>query len=121
MWTTGLFRCPHIHSPLSHGGRLEVHGGRCLVAERLVRAFVVVERKVSAQAVVGFAWAGIFGEIHLLVFYAAPEALGENVVAATAPAIHADLHAGAQQQFGVLRAGEMTALVAVPNLGFGLR
>jgi len=67
-----------------------------------------------------FAWVGIFGEVNLLVLDAAPQALGENVVAASAPAIHADLNASTQQQLGVLWAGEMAPLVAVPDLGLGL-
>jgi hypothetical protein len=82
-----------------------------------MRALVVVEPKVAAQAAAGFARGGIFGEVDLLVFHAAPQALGENVVAVAATAIHADLHIGAQHEVGVLRAGEMTPLVAVPNLG----
>ena len=98
----------------------EVGGGGRPIVEGLMGSLVIVEREVAAQAATSFAGCGVFGEINLLVLYAAPQALGENVVAASATAIHADLHASAQQQLGVLRAGEMAPLVAVPNLRFGL-
>src|SRR5688572_3597583 len=105
---------------MSYGHRLEIHGCRRLVLERLMRALAVVERKVVAQAIPGFARVGIFGEVNLLVLDRAPQTLSENVVAASAAAIHADLHTGTKQQVGILRAGEVAALVAVPNRRHGL-
>lgn len=86
-----------------------------------MRALVIVELEVVAQAVPSFARVGIFGEIDLLVLDGAPQALGEDVVARSAAAVHADLYAGREQQVDILRAGEMAALVAVPDLGPGLR
>jgi len=84
-------------------------------------SLVIVEREIAAETALRFAGMGIFGEIDLLVLDGAPQALGEDVVAGAPPAIHADLHAGGEQQIGVLGAGEVAALVAVPDLGGGLR
>ena len=102
-------------------GSAEVHHGRRLVTERLVRPLVVVELEVATQVVSGLAGCRIFGEVDLLVLDRAPQALGEDVVARSTAAIHADLHAGREQQVEVLRTGEVAALVAVPDLGRGLR
>ena len=102
-------------------GSAEVHCGRRLVIERLVRALVVVELEVAPQVVSGLAGRSVFGEVDLLVLDRAPQALGEDVVARATAAIHADLYAGREQQVEVLRTGEVAALVAVPDLGRGLR
>ena len=83
-------------------------------------ALRVVERKIAAQARPGVARGGIFGQADLLVLDGAPQALGENVVARAAATVHTDLDAGRKQQGGVLGAGEMAPLVAVPDRRRGL-
>src|SRR3989337_3929948 len=76
----------------------EVDSGGRSVGEGLMGSLVIVEREIAAETALRFAGMGIFGEIDLLVLDGAPQALGENVVVASATAIHADLHASAQQQ-----------------------
>lgn len=54
-------------------------------------------------------------QIHLLIFERPPEPLGKDVVQRPATSIHADLDASRFQPLGVLWAGEMAPLIAVPN------
>ena len=53
----------------------------------------------------------------MLVFHTPPEPLNKDVVERPTFPIHTDLHAGGFQSLGILRAGEVTPLVAVPDLG----
>src|SRR5215213_9009806 len=52
----------------------------------------------------------------MLVFHTAPEPLDKDVVERSTFPIHTDLHAHRRKQLGVLWAGEVTSLIAVPNL-----
>src|SRR5437764_9120365 len=76
---------------------------------------VVVELEIAGEALPGLAGAAIGVQIDLLVFDGAPEALGEDIVQGAALAIHADLNAALLQAPQVLRAGEVGALIAVPD------
>src|SRR5256885_16616690 len=102
--------------PYGRGGPCpEVQRRWGLVAERLMGALVVVELEIAGEALPGLAGAAIGVQIDLLVFDGAPEALGEDIVQGAALAIHADLDAALLQAPPVLRAGEVGALIAVPD------
>src|SRR5882672_4029779 len=81
----------------------------CLIAERLMRSFLIIKRKVACQLRSCLARASIVVAIDLLLLDTTPQALGEDVVQRPALPIHTDLHTGHQQQLGVLRAGKVTA------------
>ncbi len=54
-------------------------------------------------------------QIDFLVLDGAPQPLGEDVIPGASSPIHADLNLGGQQAVEILRAGKVTALVAVPD------
>jgi hypothetical protein len=107
-----------------------IHLGRRPIVQGLMEALLIVEGEVALPAQPGLARARIVVEVHLLVFDAAPEALDEDVVMcpcpcpcpcpSPCPSIHADLQPGVHVQARVLRTGEVTALVAVPDRGGAL-
>src|ERR1700722_3344225 len=73
---------------------------RCAIAQALVLALLVVETEPGADAGLGLGDAGIGVEIDLLVFKAPPQPLDEDIVHATALAIHADRDRMALQKAG---------------------
>ena len=97
--------------------RGDVDLGRCLIAERLVGTPVVVEVEVPGQPLAGLFGSGVVVAIDLLILDGAPESLGEDVVERAALAVHANLNILFSKQGQVLRAGEVAALVAVPDHG----
>ena len=97
-----------------------VAGGRRLVLQRLVQPPVIVKAEIVGQGASGVARAVVLFQVHLFVLDRAPEALGEDVIQGSTAAIHTDLDAGVREQLGVLRAGEMAALVAIPDQRLGL-
>jgi len=60
-------------------------------------------------------------QVDFLVLERAPQSFGEDVVAGASTSIHANFDLFALQAFQIFRAGEMTALVAVPDFRLGLR
>lgn len=75
----------------------------------------VVELEILANPYSGRARVGVVGELDLLVRERAPQALGEDGIVRAALAIHADLHPSALHQRGQLQAGELAALVGIPD------
>lgn len=61
-----------------------------LVGQRLMRAAFVIEAEIGDDACFCLGQRGVFLEIYFLIFYTAPEPLGENIVMVGAFAIHAD-------------------------------
>src|SRR5438128_5243221 len=76
----------------------------------------IIEGPVGRQLRPRLAWTLVVMQIHLLIFHAAPAPFHENVVQRPAPPIHTDAHPGRLQQLGILRTGEMAALVTVEDL-----
>ncbi len=85
-----------------------------------MQTLVVVELEVARQSLPGLSWGQIFVQIHLLVFDAAPQALGKNIVHRPPPAIHTDLSNRRIETVEILRAGEMASLVAIDDFRRGL-
>src|SRR5919202_4758581 len=100
---------------------LVIHRRRCAIGQRLIRPFLVVEAEVAAQPHPRLARGGVLVQVHLLIFDRPPQPFGKDVVQRPPPPIHADLHPGHRQPVRVLRTGEMTPLIAVPDLGRGHR
>jgi hypothetical protein len=92
-----------------------------LIGQRLMWAFVVVEANVLGQIVVSLLWACVLVEIDFLVLDGTPQPLGEDIVSGASPAIHADLNLGGQQTVEILGAGEVAALITVPDVRCGLQ
>ena len=86
-----------------------------LVIQRLMASPVVVKVQILGQRPARLFRAGVLFQVDLLVLDGAPEPFGKDIVGGPAFAVHADLDTGRQQQLRVLWAGEMTALVAVPD------
>ena len=77
--------------------------GGAAVVERLMRPLGVVEREIAGNPVAGIAWIAIVGQVDLLIFQAAPQALGKDVIQCPPLAIHTDLHARRFERLGDLR------------------
>ena len=60
-------------------------------------------------------------QINFLVLDRAPQSFGEDVVSGAPAPIHADFDLCALQAFQIFEAGEVTALVAVPDFRLGLK
>src|SRR4051812_44417652 len=95
--------------------------GGAAVVERLMRPLGVVEPEIAVNSVAGVPWMTIVGQIDLLIFQAAPQALGKDVIQCPPLAIHTDLDARRFERLGNLWTGEMTALIRIPNLRDGKR
>lgn len=76
---------------------------------------VVVKGEVSGKALMGVTRPGIVVEIDFFVLHAAPQALSKDIIQGPSFTVHADLHFLGQEQRRILRAGEMAALVVIPN------
>src|SRR5271166_2508600 len=92
------------------------NGYRSAIAERLMKAALVVEGEVCADAGFRLAAVGIALQIDVLVFQRAPEAFDEDVVHPAAAPVHRDAHASLEQRAGEGGGGELAALVGVENL-----
>lgn len=60
-------------------------------------------------------------QINFLILEGAPQSFGEDVVHGAASPVHTDFDLLAVQAFQIFWAGEMTALVAIPDFGLGLQ
>ena len=87
------------------------------IAERLVRALVIVEVEIVFQCWEQFQAGGEVGWIDQLVFERAPQPFDENVVERAPASIHADRDAATFQRSQKVRRGELRALIGVPDLG----
>src|ERR1035441_4055068 len=92
---------------------------RRAVAERLVRALVVVKVEVAIQRREQVQAAGEVAGVDEFVFQRAPQALDENVVQGAASPIHADRDAALLQRRQKIRRGELRALIGVPKSRVG--
>ena len=84
---------------------------RGLVPEGLVGSLLVVESEVRPQAPYGLSDTVIFSEIHLLIFYRAPQAFHEDVVEGPASPIHTDGNARGFQHADKARGRELAPLI----------
>src|SRR5579864_976493 len=91
--------------------------GRSAIAERLVRAPVIVEPEVAIQRWQQIGPAGEVAGVDEFVLQAAPQALDENVVQGTASSIHADGDAALLQRRQKIWRGELGPLIGVPDFG----
>src|SRR6266496_2301959 len=89
-------------------------GGRP-IGEGLMGPRMVVIPEILGQARPCFTGIGIVVQIHLLIFHTPPQPFNKDVVQRATLAVHTDLDARRQQDTGVLRTGEMAALIAVPD------
>src|SRR5438067_6382120 len=80
-----------------------------------MRTLLVVELEIAGEALPSLTGAAVGVQVHLLLFDGAPEALGEDVVQGAAFAVHADLDAPPLQALQILRAGEVGALITIPD------
>jgi hypothetical protein len=115
-WACGQRSCVvhHVHGPC--GGAVAPDRHRGAMAERLVRAAVVVKGNPISKPLVQLAIIGIALEINILVLEAVPQPLDEDVVHPAAAAVHGDLDAGPFERTGEGDAGELAALVGVEDL-----
>lgn len=90
--------------------------GRRAVAQRLVRAAVVVELEAAIQRRKEIRSTGEVAGINELVLSAAPQALDENVVQGAAPPIHTDQDTALLQRRQKIGGGELGTLIGVPDL-----
>ena len=91
--------------------------GRRLIAERLVRALVIVEVEIVFQRRKQFQAGGEVAGIDQLVFERAPQPFDENVVERASAAIHADRDAATFERSQEVGRGELRALIGVPDFG----
>ena len=81
---------------------------------------VIVDLKVFSQRGLGFVKAPVILEVDFLVFHGPPQPFSEDVVKASAPAVHADLNVRVFPQLAdILKAGKLAALVTVMDFGQG--
>ena len=118
MWSTRL-RCPHVHRPWA--SPFAPDGHRHAIAERLMKAALVVENDPIADAGFRLATVAVAFEIDVLVFQRAPDAFDEHVVHPAAAPIHRDAHVSLDQHTGEIRAGELAALVVLKISGLPYR
>ena len=90
--------------------------GGGLPIKRRVRPFDVVEADPLVDDTPGLEAVGKVVQIDSLVFERAPQSLDEDVVQATAPAVHRDTDTGRLQAPGKGEAGELAALIGIENL-----
>src|SRR5271165_4507835 len=91
-------------------------GHRDAVAERLMKASLVVEGEVFVDAGFRLTAVGIASQIDVLVFQRAPDAFDEHVVHPASASVHRNANAGFDQHAGEGFAGELAALVGVEDL-----
>src|SRR5215207_4573458 len=91
----------------------QIQIGGTAVVEGLMRPLGVIEPKIVGNPVAGISWMAIVGQVDLLIFQAAPETLGKDVIQCPTLAIHTDLDADCFERLCDLRTGEMTALICI--------
>jgi len=77
----------------------------------------IVERQVTGDAFLGRAHAVVRMQVNLFVFHRLPQPFDEHVVAPAALAVHADGDAFPVEYADEGRAGKLTALIGVEDLG----
>lgn len=80
--------------------------------------FLIIEPEILPQALSGFTGALIAFQIHLLIFYATPQAFNHDVVKCSPSAIEADSDIRSFQRSQKISAGKLTALVGIEYLRF---
>ena len=80
---------------------------------------MVVVPHVAVDSYTRFTWGFVSLWVDILIFDGSPEAFYEDVIISTATMIHTDPGSGIKKQAGVLRAGEVTSLITVHDLGVG--
>ena len=80
-----------------------------------MRSFGVIEVEPLGNGPLGCEAVGELVQIHRFVFERTPEALDEDVVHASAPAVHGDGDAGVLEDSGKREAGELAALVGIED------
>ena len=78
---------------------------------------VIVALKPLFQPGTQFDDGGVFKEVDVLIFYAAPESLDEDVVHPAAFAVHANFDPQILQTTGLLCRGELATLIRIEDLG----
>jgi hypothetical protein len=106
-----------VHNSRDHADEAAIERVRCLVPERLVEAFQVVELEVATDPDPRFARGVVRMEVDLFVLQRAPKSLHENVVDAASLAVHADLDSATEQYARERLGGELRPLVGVEDLG----
>src|SRR6267142_3054611 len=86
------------------------------VAQALMEPFPMVKREIARQTVPSVPDRLIVSQIHLLVFYAAPQPLHTHVVQGPTAAIHTDPDASFLQPGRERLTGELDPLVRIKNL-----
>jgi len=84
-----------------------------------MRSFGIVEGEICTQALGGLSHALVVLEINFLILDASPESLHEDVVPAPPPSVPTDADAFLFESVGVIFTGELRALIAVEDAGFG--
>ena len=80
-----------------------------------MKAFGIEKCQVVGDAAPGLAGRSVVLQIDLFVLEGSPEPFVEDVVERSVATIHADLDLGGFEPVDVLRAGEVVALIAVPD------
>src|SRR5947209_13127929 len=101
------FDCDRTLAPYRH---------RRAVAQRLVRARLVVESDPFADTGFGLAAVAVALEIDVFVLERPPQPLDEHVVDPAAAPVHRDLYAGLSERASEGGAGELAALIGVEDL-----
>ena len=87
--------------------RVEVSFIGCRAVKARVWSPAVVEGEIAADRSAGLADAVVGPQIHLLVFYAAPQPLDEDIVPPSPFAVHADRNVVVGEHAGEGRAREL--------------
>jgi len=80
-------------------------------------ALAVVKAEEAFQRRSGFRNRAVSVQVHLIVFDRFPQPLDEDVIPPAASAVHADFDVAALQNTDEGRAGELTSLIGVHDLG----
>src|SRR5215204_3687823 len=83
-------RYPHFQPPAPVRSVARVDFRRRAVAQGLVPPLIIIEGEVATQSGPRFPRAGVLMQVDLLVFHAAPQPLGEDVVQRPPASIHAN-------------------------------
>src|SRR5262252_4110936 len=86
------------------------------VLQALMRAFVIVELEVTADARPSLRHQPVIPQVHLFVFQRAPQSFDEDVVQTSPAPVHADSDIPFFQHAGELLTGELRPLIAVEDL-----
>jgi len=100
---------------VAKNGLCIVHLRWRLIAQALVQTLMVVEVEVVMQSRFQLWDRVILHEVDVLVLDRAPQALDENVVQGSAPAVHAHLDAGSLQDADELDGRELRTLIGVED------